>query len=224
MDLFIILIPVIGLIFFLIFYYSKKQSIIRKLKRLPSSKITSLKTNEYVKLTGKALQLEAPLIAPFSKRSCIFYTIVIEEEKGDDDSSSWSTVIKDEKIQPFLIEQNGDYLLISPENSPKNYTSYLVVDSKTSSGTFNNPSPKFKALLNKYAIKSTNFLGFNRQLRYKEGIVEIGEEITVAGVVRWKTLKEPIKGYSYSKIATLESTQEKELIITDLPKAKVNKS
>ncbi len=224
MDLFIILIPVIGLIFFLIFYYSKKQRIIRKLKRLPSSKITSLKTNEYVKLTGKTLQLKAPLIAPFSKRNCIFYTIVIEEEKGDDDSSSWSTVIKDEKIQPFLIEQNGDYLLISPEDSPKNYTSYLVVDSKTSSGIFNNPSPKFKALLNKYAVKSTNFLGFNRQLRYKEGIVEIGEEITVAGVVRWKTLSEPIKGYSYSKIATLESTQEQELIITDLPKTKVNKS
>lgn len=75
----------------------------------------------------------------------------------------------------------------------------------------------FQVGLKQYNIDSTGFLGFNKQLRYTEGIIEIGEEITVAGIAKWKNLSEPIEGYSYSKIAALESTEKQKLIITDLP-------
>ncbi|WP_299014640.1 hypothetical protein [uncultured Polaribacter sp.] len=42
----------------------------------------------------------------------------------------------------------------------------------------------------------------------------------MAGIGKYQNLKEPIKGYSYSKIAALESTIDQKLIITDLPGVK----
>ena len=90
-------------------------------------------------------------------------------------------------------------------------------DRKQNSGTFNNATPKFKELLRAYSINFENWLGFNKTLRYEEGIIEIGEHITVAGIAKWKSLSEPIAEYPYSKIAELESTDEQKLLITDVP-------
>lgn len=199
------------------YYYSKKQVIIRFLKKLPDSSIRNISQNKLTKITGKALHVKEPLIAPLSKRKCVFYTMKIEKETSDEDSSTWETLVHEENVQEFFIEQNGEFLIIKPTQKPKNYKSHFVTDRETSSGTFNNPSPKFEALLKYYNIKSTNFFGFNKALRYTEGIIEIGEMITVAGIAKWKNLKEPIEGYPYSKIAVLESTDKQKLIITDLP-------
>ncbi len=73
-------------------------------------------------------------------------------------------------------------------------------------------------------IEHENWLGFNRTLKYTERILEIDETITVGGIAKWKVLKEPIEGHDYSKIATLESSAEQKIIITDHPDAIKNKS
>ena len=123
------------------------------------------------------------------------------------------------KFQEFFIDNNGDYVIVKPTQVPKNFASYLVPDKKASSGTFYDPTPEFEALLKRYNINSQTYFGFNKPLRYSEGIIEIGEKITVAGIAKWKRLSEPIPGYSYSKIAALESTDKQKLLITDDPKA-----
>lgn len=115
------------------------------------------------------------------------------------------------------MDVNGEYVIVKPQQHPKNYISYLVPDKNTSSGTFNDPTPEFESLLKQYRIDSTGFFGFNKQLKYSEGIIAIGETITVAGIGKWKHLSEPIAEYPYSKIATLESDDKHKLIITDLP-------
>lgn len=215
---------VMAIVGFLVYYYSKKQQIIRTLSKLRKlNAIGSLRQNEFAKITGKALHVHEPLIAPFSKRKCVFYSIQIQQRKQRGKSSHWENIISEEKTQDFFVEKNGEYVIIKPIKSPKNYKSYLVVDKETSSGTFNDASSKFETLLKEYNIKSTGFLGFNKQLRYKEAIIEVGEEITVAGLVKWKTLSEKIEGYSYSKIATLESNAQQKIIITDLPKENFTK-
>ena len=66
-------------------------------------------------------------------------------------------------------------------------------------------------------------MGFNKQLRYTESIIEIGEEITIAGYIKWKKIDKPINGYSYSKIPSIESFKKQKIIITDLPKEKFDK-
>ena len=219
----IVIISAIILILIAVYYFSTKQKIIRILSKLPTKSINGLKPNQFTKFTGKALHLSEPLIAPFSKRKCVFYVMKIEQKKKRGKSSHWKTLVNETKIQNFFLEKNGDYVMVQPIQNPKNYMSYLVIDNKINSGTLNDASPKFKALLTHYNIKSEGYFGFNKTLRYSEGIIETGEEITVAGIAKWKNLNKKIEGYSYSKIAALESTDAQKLIITDLPNLKSKK-
>ena len=219
----IILISIAVIVGLLMYYFNTKQRIIRTLSKLPIKQIGSLKYNEFTRFSGKALHVKEPLIAPFSKRKCVFYVMKIEKKKSTGKSSYWDTIVKEEKIQEFFLEKNGDFAMVRPSQNPKNYRSHLVVDKKANSGTFNDPTPEFMELLKSYNIDSEGFFGFNKSLRYSEAIIEIGEQITVAGIAKWKSLKEPIEGYSYSKIAELESSDKQKLIITDLPNIKSKK-
>ncbi|MDG5490543.1 GIDE domain-containing protein [Psychroserpens sp. SPM9] len=213
----LIFISVVGLIIFITYYFSKKQVIIRTLSKIPRKPASSLKTNELSKVTGKALHVTAPLIAPYTERKCVFYQIRIQQKVSSGKNSRWKTLVREEKFQDFFVDTNNDFVIVKPQEHPRNYICYLVKDSKQSSGTFDDPTPQFEAVLRRYNINPENFFGFNKRLRYEEGIIEIGERITVAGIATWKTLSEPISEYPYSKIAALENDHKQKLIITDLP-------
>lgn len=213
----ILIICVIATIVFLVYYFNGRQVIIRTLSKIPVKPASSLRTNELSKVSGKALHVKEPLLAPYSQRKCVFYQIVIQQKVSNGKSSHWKTLVKDERFQDFFIDTNGDFVIVKPTNNPRNYISYLVKDKKQTSGTFNDPTPQFEAVLRRYNINPENFFGFNKRLRYKEGVIEIGERITVAGIAKWKTLNEPLPEYPYSKIAELESDDKQKLIITDIP-------
>lgn len=218
----ILVICFIAGIVFLILYYNPKQVIIRTLAKIPYKPASSLKTNQLSKVSGKALHVKEPLLAPYSQRKCVFYQIIIQQKVSSGKSSHWKTIVHEEKFQDFFIDTNSDFVIVKPSNHPKNYISYLVKDKNQSSGTFNDPTPKFTEVLNRYQINHENFFGFNKRLRYEEGIIEIGERITVAGIAKWKALSEPLPEYPYSTIAELESDGKQKLIITDLPEVLPN--
>ncbi|MBO6605506.1 GIDE domain-containing protein [Psychroserpens sp.] len=213
----VLAIIVIGTIIFLAYYFGRKQVIIRTLSKIQSKPASGLRTNELSKVSGKALHVKEPLLAPYSQRKCVFYQIKIEQKVNSGKSSHWKTLVEEEKSQEFFVETNSDFVIVKPTDVPLNYITYLVKDKKQSSGTFNDPTPKFEALLRRYNIESQTFFGFNKQLRYREGIIEIGEQITVAGIAKWRSLSEPLPDYPYSKIAELTDDVNTKLIITDLP-------
>ncbi len=213
----IIAIFVIGTIIFLAYHYSSKQVIIRTLSKIPLKPASGLRTNELSKVSGKALHVKEPLLAPYSQRKCVFYQIKIEQKVNSGKSSHWRTLVKEVRSQEFFVETNSDFVIVKPIDDPRNYITYLVKDKKQSSGTFKSPTPKFEALLRRYNIESQTFFGFNKQLRYREGIIEIGEQVTVAGIAKWRSLSEPLPDYPYSKIAELTDEVNTKLIITDLP-------
>jgi len=208
---------VIIVIIIISFYFNDKQIIKRALSKLPFKNVTNIRTNEYTKLYGKALHVKEPLIAPYSERKCIFYQIKIEQKVSSGKSTRWKTLVEEERFHEFFLQNNGDLVIVKPSKHPKNYKCFLVKDKKQRSGTFNDASPRFEGVLNRYNINSINWLGFNKTLRYEEGIIEIGEHIVVAGIAKWKALSEPIPEYPYSKIAELEGDVKQKLIITDLP-------
>ena len=212
----VIFFSVFALIIFLWYYFNEKQVIKRTLSKLPFRSVTNIRTNEFTKLYGKALHVKDPLVAPYSRRQCIFYQIKIQQRVSTGKSTRWKTLVEEEHMQEFFLENNGDMVIVKPTKHPKNYRCFLVKDQKQNSGTFNPASPKFEEVLNRYNIDSTNWFGFNKKLRYEEGIIEIGEYITVAGIAKWKSLSEPIAEYPYSKIAELESDEKQKLLITDL--------
>ena len=215
----ILLIVGVATIAFLIYYFSPKTIILRRLKKLPFSKIGSLQNHNYSKVEGKALNVNQPLLAPLSKRECVFYQILIEKKVSSGKNSHWKTIVDEEKIQDFFVEQTGERLLIFPKQNPKNYYAYLVADKKAFSGSFNDPTPEFKSLLDSYGIKTTGLFGFNRPLRYRESIIEVGERITVAGYVNWIELEQPVSDYSYSRVATLVAKDKNKILITDATEA-----
>lgn len=220
-PLFIIILGLlsIGTIVLLVHHFSPKAIILRKLKKLPHQRVGSLRTNSYSKIEGNALNIEIPLIAPLSKRKCVFYKIRIEKKVNRGKNSRWETILDQQQIQDFFIDQNGERVIIFPTKKPKNYFDYLVTDKTTSSGTFNDPTPEFLELLNSYNIKSEGFFGFNKQLRYEEAIIEVGERVTVAGHIKWVELEQPITNYNYSSIASITAKGKDKILITDSPKA-----
>ncbi len=221
-QIFIILsiILAIGVIAYLYFYYRSEAVIIRTLKRLPYQRLGSLRTNAFCKIEGKALNIEEPLIAPYSKRKCVFYQILIEQRVQRGKHSHWKTIVDQERIQEFFIEQKGERCVVLPVTDPRNFIAYLETDKTKSSGTFNDPTPEFMSLLRTFNIESEGFFGFNKPLRYKEAIIEVGERITVAGKVKWMDLENNMADYSYSSIASIYGGEGKDkLIITDSDKA-----
>lgn len=217
-----IIATIIGVVVFTSYYFGRRQRVLRALKDFKAKRITQFRTNELTKTTGKVLHVHEPLIAPYSKRKCVAYHITIEAHKSTGKSSHWRVVVSEHDIQDFFVEQRGEVVMVKPIKHPKNYKSFMVSDSSANSGTFNDPTSEFKRLLDKYGVDSTNLLGFNKRLRYTERIIEVGEEITVGGIAKWKEMIEPISEYGSTRIATLESSPEQKLIITDDPKAKVN--
>lgn len=217
----ILIISAILIIGFLVYYFSKKQIILRKLKKLAPKSITQFRTNEPTKITGKVLEVENPFTVPFTKRQCVAYSIKIEQKVQSGRSSHWKTLVKKNDIQAFFIEKNGELVMVKPSYETNNFYMYMVEDSKVSSGTFNDPTPEFQKVLDDFGVESETWLGFNKTLRYTERIIEIGETITVGGIAKWKVLNTPINDYNYSKIAALESNDQQKIIITDLPEARV---
>lgn len=217
----IIALAIIGFvtIAFLLYYFSPKKKILRQLKKTTYSRISSLQNNKFAKIDGTASAIKEPLIAPLSKRKCVFYKIKIEKKVGSRKNSKWITIVNETEIQDFFVEQTGERLVVLPTKNPINYSDYLVTDKKTNSGTFNDPSTEFKALLDFYNIKSEGLFGLNKSIRYREAIVEVGERIVVAGYVKWSKLDNPVKGYNYASIASITSKGEQKITITDTPEA-----
>lgn len=210
-----IIISVAVIVLSFVFYFSVKNRILRELIKSKAKSIVSVKENEYVKIIGKARHVGEPLIAPISGKQCIYYqTNVATKGKHS------RTLINETKTSDFFIESGGEMAIVKTDQPNSFRRIFLKRDTLKSSGYLNDASHRLEAYLKRHNHVSTNLLGFNKRIRYEEGIIELGEEVIVKGIGKWKSLSEPIEGFSYSKILTLTGTKEKKLLITDLVKAK----
>ena len=217
---FVILVSFIGLmISILVFsvFFSEKRKLIRFLNKLPEKRIGSLKINELVKVTGEVLATEAPFIAPLSKNNCVYYSFKIEEQRKRGKNSYWKTIVKEEKIQDFFIEERGGLLMVLAGERAISVRRYIVLDAKKvlSSKILNSTSDDLEMILKAYNIDD-KYINLRKKIRCSEEIIAINQRITVVGNTVWKTLKKPIQNYSYSKIMSLKSTEKQRLIITDV--------
>ena len=78
----IVIISIFAIIAFCVYYFSQKLVITRALSKIPLKPVGSLRTSELTKVTGKALHVHEPLIAPLSKRKCVYYSIKIEQKNS----------------------------------------------------------------------------------------------------------------------------------------------
>ncbi len=211
----IIIIAAIVVIIAIAHYYNKENRMLRELKKSRSTRIHLANQNEYVKLIGKAVGGNHLLMAPLSKRPCLYYYVYVEK-KGN---KSWRKYLSAEEKQDFFLDGDGERAIIKPEMTHFDFRlRFLVFDHEDQSGTFNDAQEHLESFLKQHDKSSTGFLGWNKTLRFKEGIIEPNEMIAVKGIAEWKAIEEQIDGINYSKILTLKGTAEQKLIITDHPK------
>ena len=109
-----LIILLIGTIIFLAYYFNQKQVIIRTLSKIPVKPASGLRTNELSKVSGKALHVKEPIVAPYSQRKCVFYQIRIQQKVSNGKSSHWRTIVEEEKSQEFFVETSSDFVIVKP--------------------------------------------------------------------------------------------------------------
>ena len=185
---------------------------------LPFKNIASFKEGEYAKVKGKVLAInDEVLISPLSKRKCVFYSLTIEQKTRRGKNNFWKKIRVVDEFQDFLVDKNGDSLLISLRKNPVNYTKHLINVNKFVSDSSIQSDAYFKEYLEQQKDIRSLFLASGKKLRYSEVSIAEGDEVLVAGLVKRSAVDKPIKGYSYSKIASFEGLGKQKVIITNLP-------
>ena len=193
------------------YYFNKRAIIKRKLQKASHKTIKSFKDNEIGKFTGNIKLIIEPYFAPLSNRICAYYHVIVEEKKSD----SWETIIEEETslAHEFLI-RDGDYYAYITDYNIKHH---IIKDRNYSSGTFNNATTNLKKILNKYGYESEGALGFNKNIQYEEGVLEVDEEVAVFGKGVWKDAIELNLPEKYGQVLEITSTDKGPIYISDDP-------
>lgn len=201
-------------VLFLKFFFSKKEIVKRKLRKTEVKAIGSVIDGEIVKIVGNIEIFEEPLIAPLSKRDCSYYYICIEQRIRGNDSSRWETIIEEEVSSKFIIREGYDYAFIN-DNKVR---SYIVQDMVYYSGFGNDASENLKEYLTSKGHKSESFFGFfNKNLRYKEGVLENREKVAVLGKGTWKDVTSLNLPERYEKVLEISSPEKSSIYLSDDP-------
>ncbi|WP_417601330.1 hypothetical protein [Owenweeksia hongkongensis] len=195
------------------FFFSKRARINRKLKKAPSRKISEFKDGEVAKIVGEVFPIGEQLLAPLSKRECSYYYVLIEQKKSSGKNSYWRTIIENEVSHKFLIKEGEHYALINDTRVMSN----IVIDKEYSSGLLNDATMQLESYLKKHNHESENFFGFNKQLRYKEGILETNERVSVLGQGQWKSAEELELPLEYGNILVLTAADDEHIYLSDNP-------
>lgn len=214
-DYFIFIFIGIILIFLVLsYYFNTKNRILRELRNSkPITSLNSVKDNDYVHLKGKALKFKDILNSPFRGKECFLYEIKVEQK-----NKNWRTIINDLVFQSFCIDINGQKVIINAKTPAKQRRIYLDKDKKGSSSFFTNADNRFVSYMRSKGKDTKSIFGFNKTLRYKEGIISANEMVSVKGIARWVDVETDKSNYGSERILTLTGTKDKRLLITDLKK------
>lgn len=144
----------------------------RALRAAPTVPIARLGEGDLGRIVGKARVLDDKLVAPLTGRACVYYIARVQEEDGD----SWTTIIEEERGVTFVVDDGSGRAIVDPRGGDL----ALDFDARSRSGTFHDPDDRERAFLAKYGVKSHGLI-FNKGLRYREAVIEIGETVAVLG-------------------------------------------
>ncbi|GAA4276638.1 hypothetical protein [Aquimarina mytili] len=215
---------IFGIIFLVIiggciamFIYKQKRSIIRRtFRKIPEKNILLAKENEYIKVIGNTNPIDEPLIAPLSKRRCVYYQITVEQvgESGVNNRNT-NVIIDEEKCINFSIESLESKAIVKTTSLEDSRMVHLKKDRKFTSDIWNGASDNLQTYLNSKGMKST-FFGLSKSMAYYESVIEIGEKIAVAGMAHWIESDHKLDQYS-SKNLCISGNKANKLLITNDP-------
>lgn len=155
--------------------WNEKARIRRELRGAPRVDLAELREGRTGRVVGKVGEGET-LQAPFTGRSCVFYEATVEEYRSSGKTGSWRQVVREAVGVPFVLDDGTGRAIVDPRGARV----AVDLDMTTRSGTFDDATPVEEEFLTRHGLRSTGWV-FNKSLRYREGVIEIGETIAVMG-------------------------------------------
>ena len=141
---------------------------------LRATLISRFEEGVMAKIVGSLEYDGEPLTSPLTGRACAYYHITVEQYV--DANGTWYEVIREEKRLHFAIRDVSGRALIDTGNAE------VVADFciELKSGTFDDPTPQELKYLEAHGKDGKGWF-FNKKLRYREGILEQGELVSILG-------------------------------------------
>lgn len=201
-------------------FFGREQRLKRRIKQLPLSSIAQTPERQDVRVTGRLAYLgdRAPLEAPLSGRPCAAWRVVVRERRGSGKNKRWVTILEESDSRDFGLEDESGRAIVDGTLVEL----ALDFDRKGGSGLFSGPSPYLEQFLHERGIPTRGIV-FGKTLDYREGALEAGETVTVAGSGTWEN--DPTqrgKGYrDVGKLLRVGAMSDGNLLATDDPKLAV---
>jgi len=167
--------------------FSRGVTAKRQLRRVPRVLIDQFPEGAVGKVVGRLAYVGEPLVSPLTGRRCAQYRVIVEEYRSNGNSGSWHPIIEDEESQNFILKDKTGEVLVTMNGARV----VVTKDAQYRSGTFNDATPSLESFLVKHRYQSTGWI-FNKSLRYEEGVLAEGEEVTICGMGRWENTPEPV--------------------------------
>ena len=161
-------------IYFFIKFYNKYKAV----SQTETSNIGFLKAGRH-EVKGKIRALHDQFVSPLSQKSCVYYNFQVMEPRGSGKNTRWHTIINDVQHNLFGIDDGSGSAVIDIAGADLN----LKTDLKADSGFLHTITPEMERALNKYK-KTSKGLIFKKSMRYKEIILEEGDQLYVMGEVK----------------------------------------
>lgn len=190
----------------------------RMLRRASTVPIGKIRSRQLVKVSGRVRKLESLLEGPLTGRTCVAYWALVERRvSGGPRTNHWETMINECRFVDFLVEDDTGVARLDLDRAAL----LIVLDASFRSGFLNDADPALEAYLQRFGQKSTGFFGFNKTLRYREGVIEPGEMIAALGSTRTERDPDPSgPGEGYRKAPrrpVLCSPEGGRLLLSDDP-------
>lgn len=175
-EMWFLIILVIVVIVFCGWYFGAHQRLKRQLKAAKPWSLNELPEDTHGRVIGQARVLGEQLQGPLTGRACVYYIAMVEEQRSTGRSTYWRTIAQETRGVPFMLEDGTGRAIVDPNGAEV----ALDFDGNSKSGTFNNADPVQEQFLARHGQKSEGWV-FNKTLRYREAMIEIGETIAVLG-------------------------------------------
>jgi E3 Ubiquitin ligase len=145
--------------------FTRRQRIIAT----PTSPIAQAPGNGIVEIKGHIVPSEQGLVqTPFSGRHAVWCRVTVQELRSAGRSRHWHTILSEVDGRPFLVDDgSGQMARVMPQGAN------VILDTQNvaSSGTFNDAQHHLEHFLQSRGLKSTSWLGFNKDMRYAEEVL-----------------------------------------------------